>query len=321
MMFNQTLKAQQIVILDSNQKVSIRGLSVLNDDVFWASGSKGTIAHSTNGGKSIHWLTVAGYEQRDFRDIEAIDENIAIIMAIDSPAIILKTKDAGKTWKKVFEDNRSGMFLDAMYFKNKKSGIVVGDPINGRFFLAKTKDSGESWSVLQENECPPADSGEALFAASGSNIIWEKHKIRFITGGSTSHLITGTSKIKLPLSQGKSSCGANAMDISENGKIIIVGGDFSADNISIGNCAIFDDNGDILYTPRDNPNGYKSSIVYIGNNTWITCGTSGVDISIDDGNIWKNISRESFHIVQKAQAGNKVYLAGKNGRIAAMIIQ
>src|SRR5579875_2921045 len=96
--------SQTVNILTSGNKTSLRGLSVVNDNVLWASGSNGTVARSVDGGKTFQWLTVKGFEQRDFRDIEAFDDNSAIIMAIAEPAIILKTKDGGKTWKRMFED-------------------------------------------------------------------------------------------------------------------------------------------------------------------------------------------------------------------------
>jgi photosystem II stability/assembly factor-like uncharacterized protein len=315
----QNVAAQQITLLDSNQKISLRGLSVVNDEVFWVSGSKGSFAHSTNGGKKIDWGQVAGYAQRDFRDIEAFDAQTAIIMAIDSPAVILKTQDGGNSWRKVFEDNRAGMFLDAMHFKNKKSGVVVGDPIHGRFFLAQTNNGGESWSATDQAASPISDSGEALFAASGTNIVWKGQHIFFVSGGNSTHFIDGVSKHKLPMIQGKSSAGANSIDISEDDKIIIVGGDFLADSISHGNCVITDDKGKTFYLPKVSPYGYKSSILYIGNQKWLTCGTSGVDISVDDGITWRNISRQSFHVIKKAKYGKKIYLAGKNGRIAEVL--
>jgi photosystem II stability/assembly factor-like uncharacterized protein len=311
--------AQKIQVLDSSNKISLRGLSVVNDAVFWASGNKGYIARSLNNGEKIEWIKVAGYENRDFRDIEAINESTALIMAIDSPALILITKDGGKTWRKVFEDPRSGMFLDAMYFEDNNNGIVVGDPINGRFFLATTANGGETWTTFQNHEYPVADSGEALFAASGSNIILSNRTISFVSGGTVSHFIINNQKIKLPLLQGKSSTGANAIDRAEDGRMIIVGGDFSNDTISIGNATITDDSGKLFLSPVQSPYGYKSSICYLGNKKWIACGTSGVDISMDHGMNWKHITNQSFHVVKKAKKGKKVFLAGRNGVIAELI--
>jgi len=86
--------AQQptIKILESGKRVSIRGLSVVNDNIIWASGNNGSVARSTDGGVTWLWQTIPGYEKRDFRDIEAFDENTAIIMGVAEPAIILKTK-------------------------------------------------------------------------------------------------------------------------------------------------------------------------------------------------------------------------------------
>ncbi len=58
-------------------------------------------------------------------------------MAVGEPGLILKTYDGGKTWKKVYENGAAGMFLDAMEFWNRYSGIVVGDPVKGRFFCGQ----------------------------------------------------------------------------------------------------------------------------------------------------------------------------------------
>jgi photosystem II stability/assembly factor-like uncharacterized protein len=317
--FPLLLQAQHIIVLDSGNRISLRGLSVVHDDLFWVSGNKGTLARCTEGGKKIEWMKVAGFENRDFRDIEAFDHETAIIMAIDSPALILKTKDSGKSWDKVFEDHRSGMFLDAMHFHNKKKGVVVGDPIDGRFFLARTDDGGESWQSLKINARPLADSGEALFAASGSNIMRNKGGYFFISGGMSSHLIQGTHKIRLPLAQGKSSKGANSFDMASDGRIIITGGDFYADTVSVGNCIITDDQGKTFQYPTTPPFGYKSSVAWIADHIWVACGTSGVDISYDHGLNWKNISRQSFNTIQKSKKGKKIILTGRNGTIAELV--
>jgi hypothetical protein len=320
-------KAQTIQVLTNGTKTSIRGLSVVNDNVLWASGSNGNIARSTDAGKTFKWLTVKDYEQRDFRDIEAFDSNTAIIMAVAEPAIILKTTDAGKSWKKVFEDTTKGMFLDAMDFAGKY-GVVVGDPINNKMFMAATNDFGDTWNTLKDTYTLIKD--EAFFAASGTNVkeIWIRHARpmwRFVTGGAQSRFsILMNDTLVLPLAKGKNTTGANSFDCHNENYCVIVGGDFADDKDPTGNCVIVsytnnDQKGFTVSKPQTPPHGYRSCVAFIYENQLITCGTSGVDISNDGGMNWTLISPESFHVCQKAKQGNAVFLAGKDGRIAKLI--
>ncbi|MGZ4079424.1 MAG: WD40/YVTN/BNR-like repeat-containing protein, partial [Bacteroidia bacterium] len=200
------LSAQSVSVLNSGNKISLRGLSVVDDKIVWVSGSSGTIGRSTDGGKTWKWHTVKGFEKNDFRDIEAFSESTAIIMAVGEPAYILKTTDGGESWKTVYENKTKGMFLDAMEFSDKQNGFVVGDPVNGIFFISKTTDGGNSWQDLDPKYCPVADSGEACFASSGTNIrMIDKSVFCFVSGGTHSNLITGFRKIKIPLIQGTES--------------------------------------------------------------------------------------------------------------------
>src|SRR5881409_3145525 len=80
-------------LLTSGTKTSLRGLSVVNDNIVWVSGDHGTVGKTTDGGKNWRWFTVKGFDKKDFRDIEAFDATTAIVIAVDSPAYILKTFD------------------------------------------------------------------------------------------------------------------------------------------------------------------------------------------------------------------------------------
>ena len=172
--FSQKKALPKVEILNTGVKTSIRGLSVVNNNIVWVSGNNGMVGKSSNAGKNWKWMVVKGFEKSDFRDIEAFDANIAIIMAIaepeNAPAYILKTTDGGDTWKVVYENRTKGMFLDAMEFRDPKNGMVIGDPVDGRFFTAKTKDGGNTWNELAAEQRFVADSGEAFFASSGTNI-------------------------------------------------------------------------------------------------------------------------------------------------------
>ena len=324
-----TLIAQtpSVEILTSGTKTSLRGLSVVNDNVVWVSGSNGTVGKSTNGGKNWKWMKVNGFEKTDFRDIEAFDANTAVIMGISEPAYILKTIDGGNSWKVVFENKGKGMFLDAMDFANNQQGIVIGDPINGKIFLAKTNNSGNTWEeVPADHNKMKIDSGEAFFAASGSNIkLYANGNYYIVSGGLKSSLFTNSSSARLPIVQGKESTGANAIDIFDNGiprkpgqRMIVVGGDFSADSIAKDNCFYSNNGGKTWHAPETPPHGYRSGVEFLSKKDIVSCGLNGVDYSSDGGKNWTLISREGFHVCRIARVGTAVYLAGSNGKIARL---
>ncbi|MCB0775395.1 MAG: oxidoreductase, partial [Chitinophagaceae bacterium] len=247
-LFSSTILAAQkpsVELLTSDTKTSIRGLSVVNDNVVWVSGSAGMVGRSTNGGKNWKWVQVKGFEKTEFRDIEAFNASTAVIMGIAEPAYILRTTDGGDSWEVVYENKTKGMFLDAMEFWNEKAGIIIGDPIDGRFFITRTFDGGRSWQDIPFDKRPVADSGEACFAASGTNIrALDRDEAVFITGGLKSRLYKRDEIIPLPIVQGKQTTGANSISVwdsnKRNGgkKMIVVGGDFLADSISEKNCFI-----------------------------------------------------------------------------------
>ncbi len=326
-LFFSLIHAQQIKILTNKEKISLRGLSVVNDNIIWASGSNGQVAKSTDGGKNFQWMTIRGYEKKDFRDIEAFDANTAVIMAVDSPAIILKTKDGGKTWNEVFHDDTKGMFLDAMDFTKDGNGIVVGDPINNKLFIATTGNYGDKWSVLKpEKNFYTADTGEAFFAASGTNVKLSGNKynpiISFVTGGTDSRLIFEGTPVALNIIHGKDSQGANSVAVNISiSRIVIAGGDFNNPQSSEKNLEVFTiHNGKLLIPPiQTPPHGYRSCVAFITDDLLVSCGLNGIDISNDGGINWKLISNESFHVCAKAKNGNAVFLAGKDGRIAKLV--
>lgn len=318
-------KTAQVDVLTKGTKTSLRGLSVVDENTIWASGSGGTVGKSTDGGKTWKWLTVKGFEKADFRDIEAFSPAKAIIMAVDSPAYILKTIDGGESWKVVYENHTKGMFLDAMEFWNEQAGIVVGDPIEGRLFIARSFDEGDSWKDLPMKFRPRADSGEAFFASSGTNVrVLDRDEAVMVTGGKSSRIFIREEARQLPLLQGRQTTGANSIAVQDTrthngGKtMIVVGGDFMNPNSDSLNCFYSTDRGKTWKAPIIKPHGYRSCVEYLSKKMIITCGINGVDISMDGGMSWKWISRESFHVCRKAQKGNAVFFAGGGGKIGRL---
>ena len=315
-------------MLTSGTNTSLRGLSAVNDAVAWVSGSNGTIGRTVNGGRDWRWMQVKGFEQADFRDIEAFDGLNAVIMAVGEPAYILRTENGGESWKVVYENRTKGMFLDAMEFWNEQAGIVIGDPINGRFFIARSFDGGMTWKEIPEERRPLADSGEACFAASGTNIrALDNDEAIFISGGLQSNVFIRDQKIKLPIVQGSESTGANSIAVFDRYKkkggnqLVVVGGDFKSDTASDRNCYYSNNRGKTWKRPKTPPHGYRSCVEWLDRKIVMACGLTGVDYSNDNALNWQLISDESFHVCRIAKRGSTVYLAGNNGKIARLVFK
>jgi hypothetical protein len=322
----QKKKMPAVEVLAKGTKTSMRGLSVVDSNVVWASGSNGTVARTTDGGKTWKWLTVKGFEKRDFRDIEAFGPTKAIIIAVDSPAYILKTIDGGESWKVVYENHTKGMFLDAMEFWNEEAGIVVGDPIDGRLFVARTFNNGETWMDVPMQYRPEAGAGEAMFASSGTNVrVLDRDEAVIATGGTASRVFIRDAAIKLPVLQGQESTGANSIAVLDNqtrkggNHMIVVGGDFMRADLDSLNCAFSTDRGKTWKLPKSPPKGYRSCVEYLSKKQLVTCGITGTDYSADGGNTWTNISKEGFHVCRRAKNGNAVFFAGGGGKIGKLV--
>ncbi len=318
LLFSGLLQAQKISILQEGGKSSFRGLSVVNDQTVWVSGSSGSVGLSTDSGKNWKWIQVPRYEKSDFRDIEAFSEREALIMGVTKPAVILRTVDGGNSWSTVFEDSSKDIFLDAMDFSGDQ-GAIVGDPDQGKIFFAVSDDRGETWKQKLPSGFDSTMKAESFFAASGSNICHvESSSWALVSGGKKSSLYFGNNRYPLYLNQGKETTGANSVTVnpSDSNQAYIVGGDYAHDTVRYGNSVHIQFHPFAQIQPTTSPHGYRSCVEYLDADRMICCGTSGVDVSMDGGMNWMSVSGKSFHVCRKSKWGRIVYLAGANGVIA-----
>lgn len=311
-------KAQTIKVLEHTQNTSIRGLSVVNDNIAWVSGSKGYVGLTVDGGKTWQWQQVQGFENSEFRDIEAFSAQKAVIMSSGTPALIMSTTNGGKTWQVNYRNDNQAYFLDAMAFADDQYGYTMGDPINGKFVLLETKDGGNTWHAMPN--LPMALPNEAAFAASGTCIGVNKKLLQIVTGGSICRLLTWNNKEwvyqSLPLLHCKDSEGA--FSFATNGeKMVFVGGDYQ-DNHRKDSVACYSSGPGLLF-PAQPPGGFQSCVAWLGNAIFISTGTSGTNISTDGGIVWTAINNESFNVCKRAKRGKLVLLAGDKGKIALFI--
>src|SRR5262249_13505416 len=113
----------------------LRGVSAPSAKVAWASGAKGTVLRATDAGASRLNVEVPGAAALDFRDVEAWDESTAVVLAIGpgEASRVFRTTDGGKTWTNAFTNRDPKAFWDSLAFRDAKSGLAVGDPVDGHF--------------------------------------------------------------------------------------------------------------------------------------------------------------------------------------------
>lgn len=301
---------------------SLRGLSVLTNNIIWASGSKGTWLRSLDGGETWDTGIVAGMDSVDFRDIIAFDASTAVVMSSGQPAVIYKTIDGGQHWDLKYQ-GPSNAFLDGMTFVGDR-GYAIGDEVDGKWMVLLSKDQGDTWTWLETS--PLAPKGAGSFAASGSSIVADQENVWFVAAGMHSAIYhspdrgTRWTKQVLPLDSLKESAGVFSLFKVSDQTLVGVGGDFLSAN-ERSNTYIASNNGgkDWSFATENAPSGYRSGVVYYPFQHWlIAVGPNGTDFSKDVGKNWERLSDEGFHTVKLCRSYKNVWAAGSGGKIARL---
>jgi photosystem II stability/assembly factor-like uncharacterized protein len=319
-----SLPAQTWVNHSSGVTASLRGVSAVNDRVVWASGTGGTYIQTSDGGATWRAATVPGAETLDFRDVQALDERRAYLLASGpgDKSRIYKTIDSGAHWALQFTNPDSKGFFDALAFWDERHGIVLGDPVDGEFIIFTTSDGGEHWARQQT---PAALASEGAFAASGTCLIARGQRdVWFVTGGPGGARVFhspdsgGTwTTVSTPVRNDTASAGIFSIAFSDARRGILVGGEYTKPAESLHNIAITLDGGRTWVEPAgSHPNGYRSAVGYVPDKKlWVAVGTSGSDVSYDGGKSWKLFDTGAFNAISFVSS-NAGWAVGPGGRLA-----
>lgn len=304
---------------------SLRGLSVVNEKIVWASGAGGTVIRTIDGGKTWAVLSVPGAEKLDFRDIEAFDENTAYILSIGNgdSSRIYKTTDGGRTWKLQFTNRDPKAFFDAVACWDRSNCIAMSDPVDGHYVLISTANGGADWTRIVSNRMPAAKDGEAAFAASGTCLIAQGKNTAFLVSGGTDARVFRSddrgrtwSVADTPIVKGTPGSGIFSLAMKDSRNGIIVGGNYEKPGETLNTLALTSDGGR-SWTAGQGLGGYRSGVAYVGKSTIVAVGTNGSDVSADLGKTWKILGTENLNAVAGHTSGPSFYswAVGPNGMV------
>lgn len=331
----------RIMPQQSGVEARLRGISAVDGEVAWASGAKGTVLRTLDGGRDWQRVVVPGADELDFRDIEAFDAETAVVLAIGpgEASRVYRTGDGGGTWQLVLQNRDPRAFFDCMVFDGQR-GWLLGDPVESRFQVYASSNGGRDWTLLPHG--PLAVDGEAAFAASGTCIARAGTALAVATGGARSMIhfhrdgAARWMQVAAGFEAGAESKGVFSIaPAAQSGDFIAVGGDFRAERtaadaarlVIAGAIAGTHETGagnnasepaidaGFVATPLPATSGYRSGVA-CADTTCIAVGPSGVDAW--DGIAWKPVSTDGYDAIDIA--GGIGWASGDDGRIARIEI-
>jgi photosystem II stability/assembly factor-like uncharacterized protein len=293
----------------SGSDAELRGLAVLDAQRAWASGAGGTVLRTRDG---EHWerLKVEFGEKLDYRDIEWLGGDLLVLMSAGEgeASKIFQSKDGGTTWHRLHTNPDPKGFYDAIAFWDEKSGIVMGDPVGGRFVVRLTANGGRTWYAPKTLQMPPALPNEGAFAASGTCLFALKggNDAWFVTGGakvsrvfhSTDRGVTWTAA-ETPIASTNASSGLFSIAFSDAKHGFVTGGDYKQPKFAGLNGARTEDGG-ATWTPAPvSATGFFSAVVPMPGapSDWIAVGLAGTAASHDGGKTWASLGDQPLNAV------------------------
>lgn len=308
---------------------SIRALEVVNDSTVWFAGSKGVYGYTQDGGQ--HWYTDSlrwDSLQPHFRAIAVTGEAV-FLLSIESPALLFRSTDTGKSWQIVYREDDPAAFYDAMTFWDDQTGIAMGDPTDGCLSVIITRDGGRTWRKVGCDQLPAVAEGEAAFAASNSNIAVFGQHAWIVSGGARARVLHTPDRGKTwevfdtPIKEGGQMTGIYTVDFQDDQNGIIFGGDWNDKPNNQNNKAVTTDGGRTWQLVADGQSpGYRSCVRYApGTNGQmiLAAGIPGISYSLDGAQSWADLSDQSFYTLRFASDWRQIWLAG-NGKLARLLI-
>lgn len=275
----------------------LQAVSAAGENVVWVSGTGGTFGVSLDGGRSWRTGVVAGADSLEFRDVHAVNQRTAYLLAAGpgTNSRIYKTADGGQNWQLQFVNREPLAFFDCFDFWDEEHGLAWSDNVSGRFPVARTSNGGQRWTVSMVDG---ATEGEGAFAASGTCVLAHgKREVFVATGAGRESRIfrspdqgTTWEAIKTPMVQGTNVRGHTSVTFRDDQRGLAAGGDIRDQDSVTDNIIVTRDGGrtwTVAARPTFTGAVYGAAYVPGGDGLVVAVGPKGASFSPDDGRTWQ----------------------------------
>ncbi|MBA3892207.1 MAG: hypothetical protein H0X69_00730 [Gemmatimonadales bacterium] len=313
----------------------LQAISPVDAKAVWASGLGGTFVLTTDGGR--HWEAgvVEGAELLQFRDVHGVSEKVAYLLStgFGEDSRIYKTVDGGKTRTLQFKNQHPKGFYDCFDFWTPDRGITTGDAVNGRLPVIRTRNGGADWRRIA-GKLPPAQPGEAAFAASGTCVATQGTEHGWIaTGAAERARILATTdggdtwnSYDTPIVQGTPASGLFTVAFRDRRHGILAGGDLEAPDALSDNVALSSDGGRTWNLMSGTPfPGAAYGLSYVSpddqgfRRTVVITGPAGAAWTRNEGKKWHLLDGVRDYWAVAFANRRHGWLVGTEGRILKLV--
>lgn len=319
--------APRITELPTAATALLQAVHAVNPFVVWASGHKGMVVRSRDGGRSWERIEAPGGDSLEFRDVHAVSADTAWILSAGSGAKsrIYRTTNGGATWRLQFLNPDSAAFYDCLSFGSSTTGIAYGDASQERTNLLRTDDAGRNWRLLAPSAVPKPLPGEGAFAASGLCVVHGDANTVFVgTGSPGSRLFRSRDAGRTwtventPFSRGIAA-GLSGMSFATAQRGIVVAGDMNRLRTDSSSSVVgITTDGGRTWTMRPRPPrpGALAGVTWVpgaGPGVAVLVGFGGAFYTLDEGRSWLPITTEVTTGV--SAVGRQVWIGGAAGKL------
>jgi photosystem II stability/assembly factor-like uncharacterized protein len=172
----------------SGTTAQLFAVSATDERTVWVSGASGTYVRTLDGGTTWQAGHVTGADSLQFRDVAALDADVAWLLAIGNgdQSRIYHTRNGGSAWVQQFIGSDKDLFLDCIAMWDARRGLVLGDAAHGEMVMLTTDDGGDHWTRVPPAQLPATGPKDGSFATSGTCLVTLPGGRAWITTGADS---------------------------------------------------------------------------------------------------------------------------------------